>query len=496
MPRPIEPAREGALSRLWLRVAGRLPITHKLSLAISFLMVACIGMLSVLIVQNQTRILRTQIDRLGTTVAAQMARSVAEPILADDKLALGVLATNLAADENVLGTAVLDAEGRVLATAGILPQQLDSMPLEQLNRLEWTPEAGTLNTRNLILYSQPVRVRDLVAGHVLVALNGTEWEAAARHALGSIAGVSLVVLLIGGALTVWMSRRLSRPIYELIDASEALHDGRYDVRFPEHRTDELGNLMARFNRFAEELARKHHAERTLQRYLSPRLAETLLTGSPTELGGQRVEASVLFADIVGFTGMAEDMSPEAIAELLNRYFAHFVRASELTHGLVDKYIGDCVMLVFGVPQSDPEHAFHAVTCALAIQRLVARENAERESRGLTPVRFRLGLNAGQMLAGNMGSQERMEYTVLGDSVNLASRLSAAAGGGQVLVTEAFYRRPEIRDRVVAHKHRAIRPKGISRPVDTYVITDLAPPYREPFERQVEQIWWRGLRRSA
>src|SRR5690606_36658815 len=129
--------------------------------------------------------------------------------------------------------------------------------------------------------------------------------------------------------------------------------------------------------------------------------------------------------IVGFTGMAEGMNPEEVANLLNRYFAQIVIACEMNQGMVDKYIGDCAMLVFGVPQADPEHFFHVITCALAIQRLVTMENEQRETRGQAPVRFRLGLNSGSMLAGNMGAHERMEYTVVGDSVNLASRLGSA-----------------------------------------------------------------------
>jgi len=209
-----------------------------------------------------------------------------------------------------------------------------------------------------------------------------------------------------------------------------------------------------------------------------------------------VHASVLFADIVGFTGMAEGMNPEEVAKLLNSYFAHIVRACEMHQGMVDKYIGDCAMLVFGVPQADPEHCFHGITCALTVLHLIAMENELRERQGQAPVRFRLGLNSGEMMAGNMGSHERMEYTVVGDAVNLASRLSAAADGGQIVITEQIYNLPEINERFVARKHRSIRLRGIRHPVTTYVIEDLMPAYKDGFERQVQQLWWQGHRRTA
>ena len=308
---------------------------------------------------------------------------------------------------------------------------------------------------------------------------------------------SLLVVVIGGILTVFLGRRLSKPIHDLMDATRALDAGQYHFRFAERRHDEIGNLMTSFNRFAESMQRTTEMESTLSRYLSPSVAREIITGgAPLQLGGQRVTASVLFADIVGFTGMAEGMSPEEVAGLLNRYFAHIVRACEMHQGMVDKYIGDCAMLVFGVPQSDPEHSFHAIACALTVLRLVAMENQLRDRQGQAPVRFRLGLNSGEMLAGNMGSQERMEYTVVGDAVNLASRLSAAAEGGQVVITEQVYRQPEVCERFKARPHRSIRLRGIQHPVMTYIIEDMMPPYKEAFERQIQQLWWQGRRRTA
>lgn len=499
---------------LWERLRARLqrlsprniPIVYKITLSISVLMVACIGLLATVIVQHQSQVLRGQIDALGNTLATQIAHSAVEPLLADERLALGVLATNLTAEGNVLGTAILSADGEILSEAGLTPFQPNApyagessaIDARNLRGLEWTVVSKRGNrTRNLVAYTANARFKDVTAGYVVVTLSRSTLDQSMRGATQSILFASLLVVTIGGILTVFLSRRLSKPIHDLMDATRALDAGQYHFRFAERRNDEIGNLMSSFNRFAEGMQRTSEMESTLSRYLSPGVAREIITGAaPLQLGGQRVTASVLFADIVGFTGMAEGMSPEDVATLLNRYFAHIVRACEMHQGMVDKYIGDCAMLVFGVPQADPEHSFHAIACALSILRLTAMENQLRDRQGQPPVKFRLGLNSGEMLAGNMGSHERMEYTVLGDSVNLASRLSAAADGGQVIITEQVYRQEDVYDRFVARPHRAIRLRGIQHPVMTYIIEDMKPPYKEAFERQIQQLWWQGRRRTA
>jgi adenylate cyclase len=483
-----------------------IPIVYKLTLAISVLMVACIGLLATVIVQHQNQVVRGQIDELGNTLAAQIAHSALEPLLADDHLALGVLATNLTTEGNILGTAIVSASGVILAEAGLTPfspgapyaDMRTGIDARNLRGLEWNAATNRYAPpRNLATYTNSVRFQDVVAGHVVMTLSRSTLDQSMQAATRSILFVSLLVVTIGSILTVFLSRRLSKPIQDLMDASRALEAGQYHFRFEERRNDEIGNLMSSFNRYAEGLQRTNEMESTLSRYLSPGVAREIITGgSSLQLGGQRVSASVLFADIVGFTGMAEGMNPEEVASLLNRYFAHIVRACEMHQGMVDKYIGDCAMLVFGVPQADPEHSFHGITCALTVLRLIDMENEQREHQGHAPVRFRLGLNSGEMLAGNMGSQERMEYTVVGDAVNLASRLSAAAEGGQVVITEQVYDLPEVRERFIARKHRSIRLRGIQHPVTTYVIEDVMPAYKEGFERQIQQLWWQGHRRTA
>lgn len=474
-----------------------MPIAFKLSLVIGTLMVAVIGLLAVLIVRYQQDVLLSQIDDLGKSLAEQMSHAAAEPLLADDRLALEVLTTQVAEDEAILGTAVLDRDGAILARAGLIPANLDRIPVHGLRPgNSWLQSLSDNRHLQVISYSRPIHVQGVLAGYALITLDHATWTATASNANQAIIGSSLAVLIIGVILTIWLSRRLSRPIQDLMSFSEAMHQGSYDMRFYENRRDELGHLMNALNRFAEDMQQKHQAERNLARYLSPQLAKAVLNEPQPVLGGQRVQASVLFADIVGFTGMAEGMRPEEVANLLNLYFAHLARATEHYGGMIDKYIGDCAMILFGVPNDDPEHAFNAVCCALAMRDLIERQNREREAMGFTPVRFRFGLNSGEMLAGNMGAEERMEYTVLGEAVNLASRLAGASEGGQILVSDSFYQRPEIRDRVIAREHRTIRLRGFSRPIRTWIIERLVGEHDGIHHQRMEQLWWKRLKERA
>ncbi len=154
------------------------------------------------------------------------------------------------------------------------------------------------------------------------------------------------------------------------------------------------------------------------------------------LGGDCVTGSVLFCDVVGFTELAESRDPGEVGALLNDYFGYLALAAESCGGTVDKFIGDAIMIVFGVPGEDPHHALHAMTCGMLIQQLTGRINGLRRARGLDAVMLRVGVSSGPMLAGNLGSTERMQYTVVGDTVNVAARLCSMAAPGGVLVTDA------------------------------------------------------------
>ena len=239
---------------------------------------------------------------------------------------------------------------------------------------------------------------------------------------------------------------------------------------------------------ASGLLEKNQVENAFSRFVSPKVAKQIMNNlDKVSLGGKRVEATALFADIVGFTSLSEKLPAEEIASLLNEYFGYISTASQLYHGTIDKYMGDCAMIVFGAPEEDEEHRFNAVSCGILIQRIIERLNVERVSEGKEPIYFRIGLNSGEMLAGNMGSDDRMQYTVVGEAVNLAARLHSVAERGQLIVTDYLVKDRDVQWRVIAHRHGSIRLRGIAEPVTTYVLTDVKPAYSKLIDTQVDEI---------
>ncbi|HLP43363.1 MAG TPA: adenylate/guanylate cyclase domain-containing protein, partial [Fibrobacteria bacterium] len=415
----------GQAEELWRRRTP--PIAYQLAFWFTLVITIGMGVLGSLVVQQQTRFLRTQMAEFGYTIARQMAESTKEQILADDLLGLRASLTNLVGKENVLGAAIYAHDGTPMVAVGYLPDDVPAIDLARTHDAhEWAgPNDADGQPLALSSYATPVVFQDVVAGYALLTLDSTPLESARVHTFRMVMGATFVVWLIGIVSSFALSKLLTKPIDQLMDASRAIAAGNYQVRFDDRRNDELGALMQSMNHMSEGLLRKEQVEKTFSRYVSPNVAREVLAHMETvELGGRRVEATVLFADIAGFTALSETMHPEEVSALLNEYFGFIAQAAHAFHGHVDKYIGDCAMLLFGVPVEDEDHAFHAIACAVVIQRAIQALNQRREADGLVPVHFRIGINTGAMLAGNMGSPERMEYTVVGDAVNLASRLAS------------------------------------------------------------------------
>ncbi|HEX9883384.1 MAG TPA: adenylate/guanylate cyclase domain-containing protein [Desulfobaccales bacterium] len=183
---------------------------------------------------------------------------------------------------------------------------------------------------------------------------------------------------------------------------------------------------------------KHLLRDTISRYVSPEMCEKILKNPALlQLGGRRQQVTVLFADIKSFTAMSETMAPEAVVEVLNTYFTEMVDLVFKHQGTLDKYVGDALMAVFGVPVPLPHAATRAVECALAMQRRLTRMRAE----GRTPVQgVRIGINTGEAIVGNIGSDKRMDFTVIGDAVNVAARLQELAKEleADTLISESTY----------------------------------------------------------
>jgi len=231
------------------------------------------------------------------------------------------------------------------------------------------------------------------------------------------------------------------------------------------------NILCNQMVIAVENSKLSNLRYAFSRYVSHQLVDGILS-DPEEikLGGERRKVTILFADIRGFTTMSEKLKPEDVVNLLNTYLSGLTDIVFKYEGTLDKYIGDCLMAVFGAPISHYNDTERAVVSAIDMLKYVRETNTKRKKTSLPEVEIGIGINTGYVISGNMGSIDRMDYTVIGDVVNTASRLEGIAGKGQILITSEVYE--EVKYVVEAEFLDTISVKGKEKPVDVYQVKDL------------------------
>lgn len=261
-----------------------------------------------------------------------------------------------------------------------------------------------------------------------------------------VAGLAALAAVLAGFFS---SLRLTRPIKLLRDQASLIGERAWTkVLVPPLGGDELGQLGDSLRTMAGSLqsseARIEEEARLrgdLSRYLSRDLVQQIVAGEHSlELGGQRRAITVLFADVVAFTPLAETRPPEVVVALLNELFSLLSEIVFRHGGTIDKFIGDCVMAVWGAPIASEDHAHKALQAAEDMMRFLENANPSWEEKYGITIHLAIGVNTGAAIVGNVGSDKRMEYTVIGDTVNVAARLEGIAGPDQILVGEATYSR--------------------------------------------------------
>lgn len=448
----------------------KLPIAYKL--ALTFTVIISVGMvvLGWVIARDQTALFERQIVDSSQTVVQQLAQIAKEPVLADDTLTLEVIVNHLNEQHGVLAAAIYSEELAPIVQAGAVPKATLVAELSKKSGLFLYSTSASEDGEPMAVMAavSPMTVDGLTVGYALIGFDRSIVESAKQQTIRTVSLATLLFVLIGSLISIALGKRLARPIHDIIKVSSAVSAGNYDVRFTRLRGDELGDLMGAMNDMIDGLAQKERVEQTFSRYVAPQVAREVLK-DPMQSGaaGRTVTASVLFADIGGFTALSESMPAGEINALLNEYFSYIAHIVDACHGHIDKYIGDCVMAVFGVPEADSQHAQHALECAALIQYMVETLNRRRHARGQVVLMFHVGINSGAMLAGNIGAADRMDYTVMGKEVNVAARLSSSAKPGQILLSGATYDAIRKTGPVQCRQHGKITLRGTTQPLMTY-----------------------------
>lgn len=258
-------------------------------------------------------------------------------------------------------------------------------------------------------------------------------------------GVGVFFIILALLLGSWLGGRLAAPVVAVAEAANKVAGGDFETRVTVSSQDEVGMMANAFNAMAGDLQsyRQKLIEETqiradLGRYLNDDLVDAIVSReSGLELGGERKVITVMFADVVAFTPMTEAHDPEKVVSILNELFTFLTEIIFKHGGIIDKFIGDCVMAVFGAPYGHDDDPLRAARAAEEMMRWLEVGNAKWKKELGVELEMGIGINTGEAVVGNIGSQKRMEYTVIGDTVNVAARLETLARPGQILLTETM-----------------------------------------------------------
>ncbi|MDQ6974091.1 MAG: adenylate/guanylate cyclase domain-containing protein [Mariprofundaceae bacterium] len=273
-------------------------------------------------------------------------------------------------------------------------------------------------------------------GSIAVRYSQSAWAQLSQRIFHQMLLAAIVVVLLSSILIYWVAGQISKPMEALADAASRVAAGDYQVQLTVKGNDEVSDAMSQFNQMVTELAHKEKMRDTFGKYLNPKLVSEVFEHGSAKMDNHRQVVTVIFADMVGFTSFSESATPEYVVDVLNKHFEVFHRIIDYFGGHVDKYIGDAVMAVFNHPKENEHHVEFAVTAALAMAKAcehlgVLRQNGEAIS-------FRVGLNCGDAIVGSIGAHERLEYTVIGDTVNVASRMCGLGEGGEVVLSHTTF----------------------------------------------------------
>ena len=420
----------------------RIPFFIKLATLTTMLIFFILTTLSFSILEQQKRQFMNQLVDLGEIMARIVANNARDKLLGEEELPLFQLLDDVAQNEQVIYALIVDDKDIIKAHSNMKEV---NKPFSRPRNARFIRAGKDVITRTImhdgeevLFFETAIVYQKLKVGRVRLAISMKKVLENINKGKRFIWVLTGITTLMGILLSLGLSKYFSSPIKRLGEGTKALGMGNFDHRVSIKRNDELGDLAYGFNRMAEDLELKEKIKDSFGRYVTPEIVEKILANPDMQwMKGAKVEGTVLFVDIRGFTTISEKKDPEGVVELLNDYFTRVTDAVIEQEGHINKFVGDEAMVVFGSPIPNPMHAVAAVRSALDIQERISQRNQEKGLIG-EKLYIGIGINSGEMVAGNLGSQRKMEYTVIGDNVNIASRLTSLAKAGEILISGNTY----------------------------------------------------------
>ncbi len=302
--------------------------------------------------------------------------------------------------------------------------------------------------------------------------------------------VAIIILFMMVTLRRFLNRKIISPLELIAEANRHFREDGDDeqvVDLPDRTPREISEIVSTRNDLLadilkvsrERLALVEFIRSTFGRYLSKEVVDEILASPEgTKVGGRRVTVTILMSDLRGFTSLSEDRDPEQLMDLLNRYLQSMTAVIRACGGMIDEFIGDGILVVFGVPETNTDDAARAVACGLSMQKALMKLNNDIVNEGYPPLEMGIGINTGTVIAGNIGSEMRLKYGIVGAPVNIAARIESDSVGGQVLVGHSTHE--QVRHLVTTEEARTVMMKGVSAPIVYYPVSAIGPPYNVRF----------------
>jgi adenylate cyclase len=446
----------------------RIPIWLQFFTATMVIIITTIFVMSFFMLNQQKERLYRQTVKIGKVSLNYFSSNAPVPLLEDNILRLNMLIKGATAVEGLVYAIIVDHNQMIQAHTDInkigktfekFTNMEDVKKEQDVTYFNYYSTSGEhiLNLNRTVLF----KGKNLGQVHVGVSIDFI--EKLIHKARLTIVAITFFIILFGSVIAVWLGFHFSRPISNLVIATGEIGSGNYQHKIILARNDELGNLATAFNRMGDELWKNSLMQKSFGKYIGSEVLEMILANPESPwLKGHRNEATIVFIDIRGFSSYSKLKEPEEIVEGLNEYFEIATQAIQDHGGYVDKFIGDAVLGVFGVPVYHKDHVERGLRAAGDMQKKFMNKryngNSLLQSVGIA-------IHSGIVVSGNIGSQDKMEYTVIGDTVNLTAHLNRLAGPGEIIITKSVYE--NLKGMITVNPLSPQYIKGKTKPVETF-----------------------------
>jgi len=298
--------------------------------------------------------------------------------------------------------------------------------------------------------------------------------------------IAIIIAFIMVTFRLFLTRKVIQPLEAIAESNRKFQDEdavRNEIPLATDTPKEIQEIVATRTQMLDTILRVseerlrlvNFIKETFGRYISKKVVDEILDSPDgAKIGGRRETVTILMSDLRGFTSLSETTDPEIMMRLLNRYLDRMSRIIHDYDGIIDEIIGDAILAVFGVPESRTSDPERAVACALAMQNALAELNREIGQEGYPPLEMGIGVNTGTVLVGNIGSEVRMKYGIVGAAVNTAARIESNTVGGQVLIGESTFN--HVREKLASELPQTIMMKGMRKPLVVFAVTGIGVPY--------------------